>query len=260
MIELSDVSKTYAKSDRKAIDSLSLCVPNGKIFGFLGPNGAGKTTTIRVSCGALEPDSGTVLIDGISMAERPLDAKRRIGLVHDNPELFNRLKAMEYLNFVGDVFRISFQERRARIDEYAARFGLSDLLSASIGSFSRGMKQKLGLIASLIHDPTNWVLDEPMVGLDPQSAFELKEIMRQRVKAGKCVFFSTHVMEVAEKICNELAIIDKGRIIFSGTIEDLRRRRESAPAGTAGETEAGDNSLERLFLELVDSSREGEGL
>jgi ABC-2 type transport system ATP-binding protein len=167
---------------------------------------------------------------------------------------------MEYLNFIGDVFRISTQERRARIDDYAARFGLSDVLSASIGSFSRGMKQKLGLIASLIHDPSNWVLDEPMVGLDPQSAFELKEIMRQRVKDGKCVFFSTHVMEVAEKVCNELAIIDKGRIIFTGTIADLRRRKESAGIGATGGDEAGDNSLERLFLELVDSSRESEGL
>jgi ABC-2 type transport system ATP-binding protein len=268
MIELSGVSKTYAKSDRKAIDSLSLTVQNGRIFGFLGPNGAGKTTTIRVFCGALEPDEGSVLIDGVSMAEHPLDAKRRIGLVHDNPELFNRLKAIEYLNFIGDVFRISSQERRTRIDEYAARFGLSDVLSASIGSFSRGMKQKLGLIASLIHDPANWVLDEPMVGLDPQSAFELKELMRQRTREGKCVFFSTHVMEVAEKVCNELAIIDKGKIIFKGTIEDLRRRKESTKPGVSGEAGAGvererggeEDSLERLFLELVDSSREGEGL
>jgi len=254
MIELSNVSKTYAKSDRKAVDSLSLRIPDGKIFGFLGPNGAGKTTTIRVFCGALEPDSGSVHIDGISMIDRPLEAKRHIGLVHDNPELFNRLKANEYLNFVADVFGISALERKARIEDYALRFGLSDALSASIGSFSRGMKQKLGVIASLIHDPSNWVLDEPMVGLDPQSAFELKEIMRQRVKSGKCVFFSTHVMEVAEKVCDELAIIDKGKIIFTGTIEALRSRRESME----GREKTGDESLERLFLELVDSSREEE--
>ncbi len=251
MIELFNISKTYAKSDRKAVDSLSLKIPDGKIFGFLGPNGAGKTTTIRVFCGALEPDSGTVLIDGIPMAERPLEAKRHLGLVHDNPELFNRLKANEYLNFVADVFGISAEERRLRIQEYSGRFGLADVLSASIGGFSRGMKQKLGVIASLIHDPSNWVLDEPMVGLDPQSAFELKEIMRQRTKAGRCVFFSTHVMEVAEKVCDELAIIDKGKIIFTGTIDALRRRRE----GVEGRKGAEEESLERLFLELVDSSR-----
>ena len=264
MIELSGISKTYAKSDRKAVDSLSLTIPDGRIFGFLGPNGAGKTTTIRMLCGALEPSEGAVLIDGIPMRDKPLAAKRRIGLVHDNPELFNRLKANEYLDFVGDVFGVPTPERRARVEEYASRFSLSDSIGSPIGSLSRGMKQKLGIIASLIHDPHNWVLDEPMVGLDPQAAFELKAIMRERTKAGKCVFFSTHVMEVAEKVCDELAIINKGRIIFKGTIPSLRGRMAAADAGTADGTGAGTDagtahdSLERLFLELVDSSN-GDG-
>lgn len=249
MIELTDLSKTYGKSTGKAVDTLSLTVPDGRIFGFLGPNGAGKTTTIRMLCGALAADGGSVLIDGISMKERPLEAKRRIGLVHDNPELFNRLKAHEYLDFIGDVFAVPTEERRARISEYAARFSLSDALAASIGSMSRGMKQKLGIIASLLHDPWNWVLDEPMVGLDPQAAFELKTIMRARTHAGKCVFFSTHVMEVAEKVCDELAIINKGKIIFKGTLEELRARRMGLGAG-----EKDEDSLEALFLRLVDSS------
>ena len=271
MIELSGISKTYAKSDRKAVDSLSLTIPDGRIFGFLGPNGAGKTTTIRMLCGALEPSEGAILIDGISMRDKPLAAKRRIGLVHDNPELFNRLKANEYLDFVSDVFGVSTPERRARVEEYAARFSLSDSIGSPIGSLSRGMKQKLGIIASLIHDPHNWVLDEPMVGLDPQAAFELKAIMRERTRAGKCVFFSTHVMEVAEKVCDELAIINKGKIIFEGTIPSLRGRmaaadaKASGPEGAAGESAAAEtaagtanDSLERLFLELVDSSN-GDG-
>jgi len=250
VIELSRVSKTYAKSERKAIDSLSLKVPDGMIFGFLGPNGAGKTTTIRILCGALNPDEGGILIDGVSMRDSPLEAKRRIGLVHDNPELFNRLKAHEFLDFVADVFAVPTLERRRKIEEYAARFSLSDALASSIGSLSRGMKQKLCVMASLIHDPHNWVLDEPMVGLDPQAAFELKEIMRERTKAGKCVFFSTHVMEVAEKVCDEIAIINKGTIIFEGNLGELRGGKASSTAESGG---PGD-SLESLFLNLVDSS------
>jgi len=246
VIELTGISKTYAKSENKAVDSLSLTIPDGRIFGFLGPNGAGKTTTIRILCGALEPDGGDILIDGVSMKKSPLEAKRHIGLVHDNPELFNRLKAHEYLDFVADVFGVTTDARRASIAEYAKRFSLTDALASPIGSLSRGMKQKLGVLASLLHDPQNWVLDEPMVGLDPQAAFELKEIMRERTKAGKCVFFSTHVMEVAEKVCDELAIINKGKIIFRGTMAELRTRRTSV-------NEAGD-SLESLFLQLVDSS------
>ena len=256
MIQLAGISKTYAKSDRKAVDSLSLTVPDGRIFGFLGPNGAGKTTTIRVLCGALDPDTGTILVDGISMRENPLAAKRRIGLVHDNPELFNRLKAHEYLDFVADVFGVTTEERRKRIEEYARRFSLLDTLASSIGSMSRGMKQKLSIMASLLHDPQNWVLDEPMVGLDPQAAFELKEIMRERTKVGKCVFFSTHVMEVAEKVCDELAIVNKGKIIFEGTMASLRGRKTAR--SQAGEVS--EDSLESLFLQLVDSSNGGEAL
>jgi ABC-2 type transport system ATP-binding protein len=247
VISLTGVSKTYSKSKQKAVDSLSLQIPDGRIFGFLGPNGAGKTTTIRIVCGALAAENGSVTIDGIDMQKDPMAGKRRIGLVHDNPELFNRLKAHEYLDFIGDVFGVSTEDRRTRIREYTERFNLSDVLGSSIGSMSRGMKQKLCVIASLMHDPWNWILDEPMVGLDPQASFQLKEIMRERTKAGKCVFFSTHVMEVAERVCDQLAIINSGKIIFEGRLDDLRTMRKRAGEGE-------ENSLESLFLQLVGSS------
>ena len=240
MITMDSVTKTYAKSAVKAVDNLSLTVDNGQIFGFLGPNGAGKTTTIKMLTGVLRPDTGRVSIDAYDVGKNPLEAKRRIGYVSDNPEIFAKLKASEYLNFVADVYGVGTADRRDRIDRYASLFGIKDVLASSIGSFSHGMKQKLVVTASLLHDPDNWILDEPMVGLDPKSAFALKELMRERAQAGKLVFFSTHVMEVAEHLCDRLAIINKGAIIFTGTLAELKAR------------EGADGSLEKLFLELVD--------
>ena len=245
MIELRGISKTYAKSAVKAVEDLSLTVKDGEIFGFLSPNGAGKTTTIKMLTGVLRPDSGSASVDGIDIAADPLEAKRRIGYVTDNPELFARLKAAEYLNFVGDVYGVDSGTRRARVAEYAGLFGIRDALGGSIGSFSHGMKQKLIITASLLPDPQNWVLDEPMVGLDPKAAFALKEVMRTRASAGKTVFFSTHVMEVAERLCDRLAIISKGRIVFVGTLAELKSSRGA------------DGSLESLFLELVDDQGAG---
>lgn len=240
MFELTDISKTYARSSVRAVDGLSLSVRDGEIFGFLGPNGAGKTTTIKMLTGVLHPDTGTASVDGINLAAQPLEAKRHIGYVTDNPELFARLKAAEYLNFVGDIYGVDSATRQARVAELAAKLEIKDALGGSIGSFSHGMKQKLLVVASLLADPQNWVLDEPMVGLDPRAAFVLKQLMRARADAGKTVFFSTHVMEVAEKVCDRLAIIRKGRIVFVGTMAELRATRGS------------DTSLESLFLELVD--------
>jgi ABC-2 type transport system ATP-binding protein len=186
------------------------------------------------------------------MAAKPLQAKALFGLVGDNPELFNKLRAAEYLNFVADIYRVPDALRRERIAELSSRFKISDVLASSIGSFSRGMKQKLCVVASLIHDPAAWILDEPMVGLDPQAAFDLKELMRERAAAGKLVFFSTHVMEVAERICDRIAIINKGRVLFVGSIQELRGREGGQPAQPAG-GQSGD-TLEHLFLELVDDS------
>ncbi|PKL26121.1 MAG: 3-dehydroquinate dehydratase [Spirochaetae bacterium HGW-Spirochaetae-3] len=246
MIELKGVSKTYARSAVKAVDGLSLSIGDGEIFGFLGPNGAGKTTTIKMITGVLRPDSGNVSVDGIDVAADPIEAKRRIGYVTDNPELFARLKAAEYLNFVGDVYGVDTRTRQARVSEYASLFGIKDALGGSIGSFSHGMKQKLLVTASLLPDPQNWVLDEPMVGLDPKASFDLKEIMRARAAAGRTVFFSTHVMEVAERLCDRLAIVNKGRIVFMGTLAELKRGQGA------------DGSLESLFLELVDGEAANE--
>lgn len=247
MITLQGVSKTYSKNKTKALDSINLTIPDGCIFGFLGPNGAGKTTTIKLITGALEADEGLISVDGLELPSRALEAKARIGYVPDNPELFSRLKGIEFLNFIADLYRIDREERRSRIEVYAKQFEIADVLAAQIGSYSRGMKQKLLICASLLSDPHNWILDEPLVGLDPQAAFNLKELMRVRARAGKCVFFSTHVMEVAEKLCDQLAIINKGKIVFIGTLDGLKELRGK------------DVSLESLFLELVESGDESGG-
>jgi ABC-2 type transport system ATP-binding protein len=239
MIVVQELVKAYAKGSKRAVDSLSLRIPNGKIYGFLGPNGAGKTTTIKMVTGILGSDSGSVEIDGISMAKEPIRAKTRFGYVSDNPETFSRLKASEYLNFLGDVYGVPTELRVERVNRYSSLFKIRDVLDAKVSSFSHGMKQKLGLVGSLIHDPDNWILDEPMVGLDPEAAFDLKTLMRERADSGKCVFFSTHIMEVAEKICDEICILRSGALVYEGTIAGLRARRGS------------EESLEELFLELA---------
>jgi ABC-2 type transport system ATP-binding protein len=242
VIRLQNLSKTYAKSETKAVDDLSLEIRDGEIFGLLGPNGAGKSTTIKMMTGVLKPDSGRIEIGGVDMAASPIEAKSRFGFVADDPELFNKLRAIEYLNFIADVYRVPDAARQERVSSLARRFKIDDVLSASVGSFSRGMKQKLCLIASLVHQPQAWILDEPMVGLDPQAAYDLKETMRERASAGGLVLFSTHVMEVAEKICDRIAIIDKGSLRFVGTLDELRGREGNGK----------DESLESLFLELVE--------
>ena len=240
MLELKNVTKAYNKGSVKAVDSLSMTVNDGEIFGFLGPNGAGKTTSIRMLTGILQPDEGELLLDGISIKERPIAAKRTFAFVPDNPETFSRLKAIEYLDFISDVYKIPQEEKMDRIKNYCEKFGMMENLSSRIASFSHGMKQKLFLIASLITDPKNWILDEPMVGLDPEAAFTIKEIMRERATAGKTIFFSTHVMEVAEKLCDRIGIIKKGKLVFVGTMAELQ-----AQHGEAGQ------SLEDIFLKLV---------
>ncbi len=240
MFELQSVSKSYAKSAVKAVDEISLTINNGEIFGFLGPNGAGKTTTIKLLTGILSPDSGTIAIDGISLKDSPLEAKRKFSFVPDTPEMFSKLKASEYLNFIGDVYGIPIEDRKNRISYYSQMFEISDVLNNKISSFSHGMKQKLFLTASLLSDPQNWILDEPMVGLDPEAAFNLKDLMRSRAKEGKTVFFSTHVMEVAEKLCDRIGIIKKGKLIFVGTMEELKKKDSTM-------------SLEDIFLELVEA-------
>ena len=244
MISLQGVSKTYSKSKTKALDSINLTVPDGCIFGFLGPNGAGKTSAIKLITGALEADTGSIAVDGHELPGEALAAKRAIGYVPDNPELFTRLKGLEFLNFIADIYEIERDARMAAIEKYSRLFEIAEVLSARIGSYSRGMKQKLLICGSLLADGRNWILDEPLIGLDPHSAFTLKELMRDRARAGKCVFFSTHVLEVAEKLCDRLAIINQGSIVFTGTLDELKALRGR------------DASLESLFLELVEGGGE----
>lgn len=244
MITISQVSKSY-NGKIKAVDNIDLTVENGEIFGFLGPNGAGKTTTIKMITGILTPDSGTITVNGHDIVGDPLAAKRNFGFVPDDPNIFPRLKAIEYLRFIGDIYQVPAAERSARISRLAERFGLNDALTDRIQSYSHGMRQKLMIIGALLHNPDVWILDEPMTGLDPRSAFVLKEMMREHADAGKSVFFSTHVLDVAEKVCDRVAIIDRGRILFCGTIAGMREKFSS------------DGSLESMFLELVGEA-EGE--
>jgi len=240
MIQFDHVVKQYGKSAARAVDDLSLKVEKGKIFGFIGPNGAGKTTSIRLLTGILQPTQGHVLIGGRDMAKEPLEAKRLIGFVPDSHEMYDRLTGMEYLHFMADIYGVGREDRKAHIEKYLALFELEDAVNDQIRSYSRGMRQKLTVIGALIHHPPIWVLDEPMVGLDPRAAHTLKQEMRRHCDEGNTVFFSTHVLEVAEKLCDEIAIIDKGRLVAQGTLEELR----------SGETGA---SLEQLFLEMTQS-------
>lgn len=240
MIEIQAVSKSYAGGTKKAVDNLSLTVKPGEIFGFLGPNGAGKTTTIKMMVGLLRPDSGSIKINGYDAVKQPLDAKRQIAFVPDTPEVYDKLTGLEYLNFIGDVYGVPAAERRSRIERFAGVFELQGALSDRISAYSHGMQQKLVLMSALLHKPPVWILDEPLVGLDPKSAHTLKELMAEHVRNGNTLFFSTHVLEVAEKLCDRVAIIKKGRIIASGTLEELRQ-------GQTGE------SLEEIFLELTES-------
>ena len=238
MIEIHGVSKSYGGGTKKAVDNLTLTVQPGEIFGFLGPNGAGKTTTIKMLVGLLRPDRGSIRINGYDITAQPLEAKRQMAFVPDSPEVYEKLTGLEYLNFIGDMYGVSPADRRARIERFAALFELTGALSDRISAYSHGMQQKLVLMAALLHNPPVWILDEPMVGLDPKSAHTLKELMAEHTRQGHTLFFSTHVLEVAEKLCDRVAIIKKGQIIACGTLDELRQ---------------GDQSLEELFLELTES-------
>lgn len=241
MLKIENLSKAYGDKKIKAVDNISLEVRPGEIFGFMGPNGAGKTTTIKMIVGLLKPDAGIITINGIDNQKNILEAKRQFSYVPDTPVLFEKIKAIEYLKFMADVYEVSADARDRVFEEYIDLFEIKKAINDPIGSFSHGMKQKLALVGALLHDPQLFILDEPMVGLDPKSSFELKRIMRQRCDQGKAVFFSTHVLEVAEKLCDRIAIIKNGQIIEVGSMEQLRSK--------AGSQE----SLEQIFLELTES-------
>ena len=222
MLEIKDYSKSYGEG-KLAADHVSLTVMSGDIFGFIGHNGAGKSTTIRAVVGVLDFTDGDIFIDGHSVKDDPMACKRITAYIPDNPDLYENLTGIQYLNFVADVFDISAGEREERIRTYADRFELTDALGDQIASYSHGMKQKVALISALIHEPKLLVLDEPFVGLDPKASFILKEIMHEMCEKGTAVFFSTHVLDVAEKLCNKVAIIKQGKIIESGSMEEITK-------------------------------------
>ncbi|HZJ58132.1 MAG TPA: ABC transporter ATP-binding protein [Clostridia bacterium] len=238
MIEIKNLSKSYNKGAVKAVEDLNLHVRPGEIFGFLGPNGAGKTTTIKMMVGLLIPDSGTISLAGYDNAQNPLEAKQNIGYVPDNPDVYDRLTGMEYLNLMADVYRVSKEDRYERTNYFLNMFDLTDAVGDLIKSYSHGMKQKIVLTGALLHNPTVWILDEPMVGLDPKSSHLLKEFMRKHCDLGNTVFFSTHILEVAEKLCDRIGIINRGKLIAIGSMDELRHGDQAG-------------SLENIFLELT---------
>jgi len=242
VIGIRNLTKIYSGSV-KAVDDVSLTVKEGEIFGFLGPNGAGKTTTIKMIVGLLQPTSGSIHIDNIDVLTSPVEAKMKMGYVADEPLVMEKITGIQYLNMISDVFLIPPKTRAERASKLLQNFKLSDAVKDPVSTYSHGMRQKLSLVAALIHNPDLWILDEPIVGLDPESAFILKQMMRNHVKAGNTVFFSTHVMEVAEKICDRIGIINKGKLEFVGTVEELRKL-------------SGRGSLEELFLEVTGSETE----
>ena len=238
MIKLENISKSYVKG-KKSVDSLNLEIKDGEIFGFLGPNGAGKTTTIKMITGILNADEGKILVDDKDIKKDSISAKKTIGFVPDTPDIFLKLKGIEYLNFMGDIYEVPKEIRRQRIEELTKKFEIYDNLNEEMQGYSHGMRQKIILCGALLNNPTNWILDEPMTGLDPKASYDLKEMMRKHAKEGNCVFFSTHVLEVAEKLCDRVGIINKGKLIFVGTFEEMKTKLKD------------NGTLEELFLEIT---------
>ena len=232
MLNIQHLTKAYG--DKKAVDDLSLHIAPGEIYGFIGHNGAGKTTTLKSIVGILQFDSGEITIDGISIKADPLACKRKIAYIPDNPDLYEFMTGIQYLNFIADIFGVGADDRQRRIRKYADLFELTDDLAQSIAAYSHGMKQKLAIISAWIHEPRLVIMDEPFVGLDPTASHLLKGMMREKCDMGGAIFFSTHVLEVAEKLCDKVAIIKGGQLIRSGTMDEVK----------------GDDSLEDVFLEL----------
>ena len=238
MIEIKHVSKSYKKGE-KVVDNINLEINDGEIFGFIGLNGAGKTTTIKMITGILEIDEGNIFIDGKSIITSPIEAKKQIGLVPDSPDMFLKLKGIEYLNFIADCYNVSKEERIEKIEKFAKEFEIYEALEDKIESYSHGMRQKIVIIGVLLHTPQNWILDEPITGLDPKSAYDLKKTMREYANSGKTVFFSTHILEIADELCDRIGIINKGKIIFVGTLKELKEK-------------FGDKkTLEEIFLDII---------
>ena len=238
MLRIENLSKSYG--EKKAVDNVSLHIKAGEIYGFIGHNGAGKTTTLKACCGILAFEEGEIFVDGVSVRENPLECKKKIAYIPDNPDLYGFMTGIQYLNFIGDIFEVPAKERKERIAKYAELFNLTADLGELVSAYSHGMKQKLALISALIHKPKLMIMDEPFVGLDPKAAHMVKELMREMCKDGGAIFFSTHVLEVAEKLCDKIAVIQGGKIIKEGTMDEVK----------------GDSSLEKVFLGLEEENAE----
>lgn len=238
MLKIENLTKTYGA--KKAVDDLSLEIRPGEIFGFIGHNGAGKTTTIKCACGILSFEKGEIYIDGVSVRKSPIEAKKKIAYIPDNPDLYEFMTGIKYLNFIADIYGISAKDRQDRIGGYSEIFSIKDNLAQPINSYSHGMKQKLAIISALIHKPRLMMLDEPFVGLDPKASHSLKGMMKDLCNEGGAIFFSTHILEVAEKLCDKIAIIKDGRLVVSGKTADVR----------------GNSSLEDIFLDLIEEKDE----
>lgn len=239
MIKFKNVTKVF-NDTVTAVDNLSFKVNKGEIVGFIGPNGSGKTTTIKMLTGILSADKGEISVNGYDIQKEPLKAKKSLGYIADNPDMFLRLKGIEFLNFIADIYRVPTNVRRERFTAVCDRFGLTKSLDSPMLSYSHGMRQKIMVAAALVHNPDVWILDEPLIGLDPKSAFELKKMMREHADNGNCVFFSTHVLEVAEKLCDRVIIIKKGKALYDGTLENLSDANKG-------------KTLEEIFLELTEN-------
>lgn len=243
MIEIKNISKSYKKG-KKVIDNLNLKINDGEIFGFIGPNGSGKTTTIKMITGILNIDAGDILIDNNSIINNSLEAKKKIGYVQDNPDMFLKLKGIEFLNFISEIYQVPLKDREKRIETLSKQFEIHDVLNDKIESYSHGMRQKIMIVSVLLHDPKNWILDEPLTGLDPKSAFNLKIKMKEHANNNNTVFFSTHILEIAEKLCDRIGIISNGKLLFVGTLDEMREVfKENA-------------SLEELFMEITENNEE----
>ena len=239
MLQITNYSKSYVKGIN-AVDNMSLTVQAGDLFGFIGHNGAGKTTTIKSIVGILPFEQGSITISGIDVAKNPIECKRMLAYIPDNPEMYEALTGIQYINFVGDIYRVPVGKRRERVEEYASKLELkATVLNDPVSSYSHGMKQKLEIITALMHDPRLLVLDEPFVGLDPKASFALKNLMKEFCTRGNAIFFSTHVLEVAEKLCSKVAIIKNGRLVACGRTESVK----------------GDSSLEEVFMELTNDEK-----
>ena len=236
MIELTNLTKQYG--DKVAVDDITITFPSGRIIGYIGPNGAGKTTTLKMMCGITKPTHGNIKLNGIDIGQQPLQAKKQFGFVFDNPDAFLQLSGLEYINFIATIYDVDVAEKNRLIKKLGDVFEMSEVLNDRIETYSHGMRQKIMIMAVLIHNPSIWLLDEPLTGLDPKSSFRLKEIMREHADQGNTVLFSTHVLEVAEKLCDEIAIIDHGQIKYHGTLENLKQQYPN-------------QSLEQIFLEVT---------